>query len=268
MAEIRYFIKCTVNRKEFYKENPRTYQFFTFCPIEPPRQSQQGAESYARRQHSFPSVGPRRPSKPSSSFMDRFRTTPSMDNTTLDPPSFSVEARLPSPSILTCNETLPLRLILKRHNNSSQALYVQSLQIQIVAHTRISAQEVYRDESQIWMVLNLDRLALPIRSTGRVDEEITLDDQAWRNIPLPSSVPPSFVSCSIARKYDICVQIGLGYGNGFANNVRMDFASLPYMLLTSCLGSHSATPPPSPDLLRHKTTRSSPSRDVHHVTSK
>lgn len=226
----------------------------------------QGAESYARRQHHFQSVTmPRRPSKQSTSFFDRMKGPSPVDNTTLDPPSIIVEARLPSPAILTCNEPLPLRLIVKRQNNSSQQLYLQSLQIQIIAHTRISAQEVFRDESHVWMVSNMDRLALPIRNTARIDEETELDDQAWRRVSLPSSIPPSFNTCSIARKYDLLVQIGVGYGKGFADNVSIYHSTMSTGRHVNILpiGHHTPPPPPRGNLLRHPSSSSTPRSNVH-----
>src|SRR5947208_10264715 len=52
-AEIRYYVKVTVNRPQFFKENPRAIGNFTLLPIEPPRPKQADGEAYARRQHQF-----------------------------------------------------------------------------------------------------------------------------------------------------------------------------------------------------------------------
>ena len=54
-AEIRYYVKVTVQRHSFFKENPRVYMPFNFFPIEPPRAPVTGAEVYARQKHSFSS---------------------------------------------------------------------------------------------------------------------------------------------------------------------------------------------------------------------
>ena len=54
-AEIRYFVKVTVNRHSFFKENPRAYVPFNFFPIEPPRPPESGSEIFAR-QKTYPTL--------------------------------------------------------------------------------------------------------------------------------------------------------------------------------------------------------------------
>lgn len=52
-AEIRYYVKCTVNRHGLLKENARAQIPFNFFPIENPRPPLTGAESFARQKHQF-----------------------------------------------------------------------------------------------------------------------------------------------------------------------------------------------------------------------
>ncbi|KAK5678646.1 hypothetical protein LTS10_009090 [Elasticomyces elasticus] len=54
-AEIRYYVKATVQRNSWYKENTRTETPFTFLPLEPPRRPITGSEVYARQNHAFSS---------------------------------------------------------------------------------------------------------------------------------------------------------------------------------------------------------------------
>ncbi|KAK3045174.1 hypothetical protein LTS18_014402, partial [Coniosporium uncinatum] len=175
-AEIRYFVKCTVNRPSLFKENPRAYVPFNFFPIEPPRTPQNG-ETYARRQHQFnPESGSSSAtvSRKASSFFSKLKgsTQPTTDlkpsttdeNPSIEPPRFSLEARLPNPAILTCSACLPLKLLLKQLSPRKQALYLQTLQIELLAYTKIRAHEVQRTETHTTIIVSKSALSVPLGS--------------------------------------------------------------------------------------------------------
>lgn len=236
LAEIRYYVKVTVNRKEFYKENPRVVQNLNFFPIEPPRGAPTGAESYARRQHNF-SPTSELPNKGKNRLFDAFKkptSTPTATQGTSEPPTISVDVRLPTPAIITCSEDLPMRIVIKRLNDSSEPLFLQSLHVQLHGITRIKASEIFRDESSNWVIVSKSNMGFPLQSSKaektkvektKVDkteeqgEEIVLDPGLWRKHPLPNSVSPSFETCNITRTYELEVHVGIGFRSASANNV-------------------------------------------------
>ena len=52
-AEIRYYVKVTIQRPGIFKENWRYQLGFKFLPIEPPRQPLSRQETFARRPFTF-----------------------------------------------------------------------------------------------------------------------------------------------------------------------------------------------------------------------
>merc|ERR1711939_497487 len=93
-AEIRYYVKVTVQRPSLFKENRRSAIGFRFMPIEPPRPPKTTNESYARRPFQF-TAGLASYAKKSSIF--KKKPTPLSDTA----PQGEVDARLPSPAIWT-----------------------------------------------------------------------------------------------------------------------------------------------------------------------
>jgi len=238
MADIRYYVKVTVNRKEFYKENPRHVHNFNFLPIEPPRPAQRHqAETYARRRHDFAAGKQTR-----RSLLDSIRGRSAKPTAVPDgtPPCITVDARLPNPAIITCNRDVPLRIFVKRLTLSPHALYLHSLQITLAGHTHVRAQEVLHEVVQTWVLFsraNIGSLILPAsKSEGKkglaasmregTEEEVLLDLAliGWEpnKRMLPNSVAPTFETCNIRRTYDLDVEIGIGWGDraSTARNVR------------------------------------------------
>ena len=204
-AEIRYFVKATVKMHSFFKENPRAYMPFKFFPIEPPRPPSSGTEVYARQKHQFNTENDSAKSKMKSIF----RTSATASN---DAPHFSVDVRLPEPAILTCNDTLPLRIIVKKLNDCDAMLYLQSLQISLIGSTKIKAHDVHRTETNSWIIMSKANMGIPIGSVSDpADTETALDDHLWRGERLPNTVAPSFETCNISRQYALDVRIGLSY---------------------------------------------------------
>jgi hypothetical protein len=222
-AEIRYYVKVTVNRPQFFKENPRATANFTFLPIEPPRPAQADGEAYARRTHQFlenaPSVAPAAGKK--KSFFDRkdssgaIPSSPTSPGASLGtPPRFVVDARLPNPAILTCNQDLPLRLLVKSMSGRNKMVYLQMLQVELIGYTKVRAHEVQRTESNSWIVASSSNMAIPLGSpSDPVGTEIPINPEYWSGKPLPNTVPPTFQTCNLSRFYELEVRVGLGYGS-------------------------------------------------------
>ena len=205
-AEIRYYVKVTVQRPSLFRENRRSAIGFKFFPIEPPRPPPTSNEAYARRPFAF-QAGLASHAKKSS----MFKKNPSKLSDTA--PSGEIDARLPSPPILTCNEPIPLRLISRKLNESSENIFLVSLQIQLFGYTEVQAQDVARKETSNWVLLSSNGLSIPIGSpSDPLKTETILDKSLWDRIPLPNTVAPSFQTCNLKRSYEMEVRVGLGYG--------------------------------------------------------
>lgn len=251
MAEILYYLKVTVHRKEFYKENPRAvipilpfprhiipadplpqYIDFPFLPIEPPRPAPSQAETYARRHHHFatPLDDPIH-RKPKPSLLDAMRrggaaSPPRLGSPSPATPHFTLDARLPTPTILTCNEPLPLRLLVKRLNASPAELVLVALRIDLLGNTVIRTQDAYREENTTWPLVDRANVRLLVGNQGAVgpeaqDVELPLDPALWRAAVLPSSVAPTFNTCNLARKYELDIRASFGWGDDPKATVRL-----------------------------------------------
>ncbi|KAI9735418.1 MAG: hypothetical protein M1818_006424 [Claussenomyces sp. TS43310] len=208
-AEIRYFVKVTVQRPSIFKENRRSAVGFKFMPIEPPSPPATDAETFARRTHTFES-GLASYFRKSSKFGKKQATTTPMSDS---PPSVLVDARLPSPPILRCNQPIPLRLIIKKQAESPEIVFLITLQVDLIGHTNVRAQGVTRTEVNNWCVMSLTGLNLPIGKPGdAVGTESLVDPNLWNQIKLPSTVTPSFLTCNLTRSYEVEVRVTFGYG--------------------------------------------------------
>ncbi|RDW62620.1 hypothetical protein BP5796_10922 [Coleophoma crateriformis] len=204
-AEIRYYVKVTVQRPSLFKENRRSAIGFKFLPVEPPRPPTT-SEAFARRPHSF-QAGMAGYAKKSSMF--KKKAAPLSDTA----PQIEVEARLPSPAILTCNQPLPLRIIGRRKNESPELAFITSLSIHLFGFTVVRALDVTRTEPNDWVLMSLNGLSIPITAAGdKIGTEVIVEDKYWNQIRLPNTVAPSFQTCNITRHYEVEVRVGLGYG--------------------------------------------------------
>ena len=235
-AEIRYYVKVTAQRAAFYKENFRAVSMplampidvdffkelnFKFLPLEPPRNPANKRESYARRQHQF--------APPSDS-----RQKPvSVGNTSGlvggSPPTISIDGRLPDPAIVTCNEPLPLRVLVRKLNETSEIVYVQTFQIVLIGYTKIKAHDLERTESSSWVICSLANLQLPLGdSETPANKDMLLDSKIWSSRPLPNTVCPTFETCNLSRYYELEISIGLVYGT--PGNIKVKFGHIPRYL--------------------------------------
>ena len=181
-------------------------------PIEPPRPPRNKRETYARRQHQFaPSVDG--PSK--SSLFRRDSTKSQASQQSVLPPKVCVDGRLPDPPIITCNEPLPLRILITKLNDSPATIYVDLLQVALVANTTCRAHELSRSDPNSWVIMSTANMHLPLNPVdGENGKEMEIDAGLWNLFPLPSNVAPSFSTCNISRNYFIDISVGLQYGSG------------------------------------------------------
>ncbi|KAH9863951.1 hypothetical protein J1614_009884 [Plenodomus biglobosus] len=220
-AEIRYFVKVTVNRPSLFKENPRSIANFTLLPIEPPRPEKSDGEAYARRQHQFLENAPSVAASKKPGLFDRKSSTSNLPaspstaaaGSTLGP-RVAIDARLPNPAILTCNQDLPLRLLIRNVSERSKNIYLQMLQIELIGYTKVRAHEVARTESTSWILCSFSNMAIPIGSpTDALDTEVAINPEYWSDKPIPNTVPPTFTTCNLSRIYELEVRVGIGYGS-------------------------------------------------------
>ena len=224
-AEIRYYVKCTVERQGFLQQNTRTFSPFNFFPIQPPRPPVTGDEMFARQKHSFSPVDEQ--GKGKSKLKEIFGSKPK-DAPPPNAPYMSVDARLPSPSIITCNGDVPLRLIAKKLNDCEGVVYMQSLQVSLVGMTKVRAHNAFRTENNSWILMSKSNMGIALgRANDPINTETIIDDRMWRGQPLPNTVAPSFETCNIIRSYQLDIRIGLSYAGGLQNAAKVRSGQIP-----------------------------------------
>jgi hypothetical protein len=179
-AEVRYYIKVTVRRPSRFKGNRRSEHNFRFIPFDPPKIPTSSKEVYARRPYVF-QTGPKG----------------------------ELDARLPSPAVLTWDQKIPLRIILRKSAENEEQIYLKFLQLRLFDFTEIRASDVLRVRTNSRTILSLEGLAIPIWAPS--ENEMMLDSKLWDRLPLPNTVEPSFETCNLRRTYDLEVGVGLGY---------------------------------------------------------
>ncbi|KAK5171320.1 uncharacterized protein LTR77_004464 [Saxophila tyrrhenica] len=232
-AEIRYFVKATVRRSSFWKENPRAYAPFNFFPIEPPRPSPSGNEIYARQKHAFAAFpeGQSAAKAKMKSIFSKSKEPPLTSATSNEAPSISVDARLPESSILTCNDDIPLRLIVKKLNDSDAVVNLQSLEVSLIGQTKIRAHDLHTTESNSWVIVSRSNMGMPIgTASDSAGTENAIADNLWRGQTLPNTIAPSFETCNISRKYQLDVRIGLSYSGAMQSSAKPQTIILPLRL--------------------------------------
>lgn len=253
-AEIRYYVKVTVQRPSLFKENRRSAIGFRFLPIEPPRAPPTANEVYARRPFVF-QAGLAPYARKSSLFQKK--ATPLSDTA----PKGEIDARLPSPAVLTCNAPLPLRIISRKLNDSKESVFLMSLQVHLYGHTEVRALDVTRTETSTWVLMSLTGLSIPLgKTTDAVRTETVVDDNLWNRIKLPNTVAPSFITCNLTRNYELEVKIGLAYG--FPGELQVGLIRIEMLPWLTPVATNHLPPPPLPrrDLLWHLAPCRSPQR--------
>ena len=142
------------------------------------------------------------------------------ETTIQEPPKISVDARLPNPTILTCNEPIPLRLLIQHLNDRTEPIYVQSLQIELIAYTRLRAEDCIKTNSSSWIITSISDMGVKLGNNAEsAGTEMAIDNKYWKNRPLPNTVCPSFETCNIGRYYELETRIGIGYGSPKSSKV-------------------------------------------------
>lgn len=248
-AEIRYYVKVTIQRPGLFRENIRHQLGFKFMPIEPPRPAPSNQEGYARRPFTFTPKSPgsngktqQLQPKRQSVFSRKHSSTNLAANgaSTPDqeqPPSIEISARLPHPAILTCNKPIPLRLLAKKLVATSAECYLVSLQIDLVGSTIVRCQDLVNTETTRWVVASRHSLAIPLQKgpADAVGTETEVNNVLWNNHPLPNTVMPSFITCNLKRSYALELKLGVSWGKppGATTAIPDDTAShssLPSMM--------------------------------------
>ena len=149
------------------------------------------------------------------------------DHTSPEPPKVRVDARLPSPSILTCNEAIPLKILVKQLNERTEPIYLQSMQIELVGYTRLRAEDCHKTNSDSWVIMSSSDMGIQLgQPSEAAGSEIWVDNKFWKNRPLPNTVAPSFETCNITRYYELETRIGIGYGSPRSAKVSSILADL------------------------------------------
>lgn len=226
-AEIRYYVKVTIQRPGLFRENIRHQVGFKFMPIEPPRPPPTNQEGYARRPFTFalksPGINGRSQAQQQQKRQSVFSrkqgsngpaTNGSSSSEPEQPPSVEISARLPHPAILTCNKPIPLRLLAKKLVETNAECYLVSLQIDLVGSTIVRCQDLVNTETTRWVVASRHGLAIPLQKGpgDAVGTETEVNNVLWNNSPLPNTVMPSFITCNLKRTYSLELKLGVSWG--------------------------------------------------------
>jgi len=232
-AEIRYYIKVTVQRPGILKENWRYQIGYKFLPIEPPRYPKTGQEAFARRPFTFHPRSPVPQSKKKSSFFTNRSDNSNTENdnntsssglpNTAAAPSIEMSARLPYPAVLTCNKPIPLRLVAKKLADCPEQLTLASFQMDLIGITEVRTHNLIDRKINRWVVVSNASLDIPLTSgpNAVVGSELPVPDSLWKDKPLPNTVAPSFVTCNLSRRYEVELKLGVCWGkakSGFISN--------------------------------------------------
>lgn len=94
-------------------------------------------------------------------------------------------------------------------NDSSAALYLQLLQIELVAKTRVRAHYLLRDNLTSTVIISKSNMRTRLPEN---DKTMQIDKGYWSTIHLPNNVAPTFDTCNISRSYELRIKVGLQHG--------------------------------------------------------
>lgn len=260
-AEIRYYIKVTVQRPGFLNPNWRHELDFRFMPIEEPRPERTEAKAFAKRPFAF---RPKAPTAAQKSLFGKGKQGPGED---VVPPSVEMCAWFPHPTILTCNKPVPLRLVAKKKAASAQPVYLTSMLIEVIGRTEVRCFDTVDATTNRFIVLSNNRLRIPLTKTSddAVGSEVQIPDDLWRNVPLPNTISPSFTTCNVTRRYRIELKLGVSWETPSAKGMfggkdqYPNTQTIVLPLVFNDLRIFSGVEPP-PELLRAVANRPRPSR--------
>lgn len=222
-----------------------------FLPIESPRPSGRHEETFARRKQQFQNHVQLTEKK------GLFKKSSVSEYADLEPPMFQVDARLPNPAIVTCNEPLPLRVLVQQLNGVQATVYLSMFQIELIGWTNVRAHDLNRTERGSWVLTSMANMNLALNNPSeKPQQEFKVPSRLWDTIPLPSTVAPSFETCNISRRYELEVRVGLSLGASTGS--RPELIVLPLLLEVQV---YSGIAPP-PQLLKAIATH-----EQHHQNS-
>jgi hypothetical protein len=139
---------------------------------------------------------------------------PTSPTSTGPPPRIILDGRLPNPAILTINQDLPLRVLMKNMSTRTKNVYLQMLQIELIGYTKVRAHEVARTESNSWILCSFSNMNIPLGApTDPLETDVPINPEYWSGKPIPNTVPPTFQTCNLSRFYELEVRVGVGYGS-------------------------------------------------------
>ena len=147
------------------------------------------------------------------------------------PPKVSIDGRLPDPPVVSCNEPIPLRVLVTKLNESPATMFLELLQVALIANTTCRAHELTRSDPASWVIMSSANMHLPLSNSkdAEIGKEMEIDAGLWNRLPLPSSVAPSFATCNISRNYFVDINVGLTYGTAGNVNVSHPMPTLAYV---------------------------------------
>jgi hypothetical protein len=135
-------------------------------------------------------------------------------------PILLLSATLPSPAVLYSEETVPLRLILRRFPVPTEDLYpIQLCSLAIRLQSRITITLGHRRTS--WTsshnLLYLTGLKIVVANARAIEEELNISPLV--NVAIPK-VAPSFTACTVRVDYSLEVIAGFTFGRSTEISVR------------------------------------------------
>lgn len=212
-AEIRYYVKATIQRPGLLRENWRNQLGFRFMPVEPPRPPKSPAKAFAKRPFAFRQLSPAQVERRKSSFFGRPKQDGGASLTDLLPPSVEMCAWLPHPLVLTCNTPIPLQLEATKKLPSTQPVFLTGLQVDLVGTTKIRCYDMVTTVPSRFIVVLKNDLHIPLtrNADDPVGTKVPVPDILWRGVPLPNTVCPSFVACNLMREYHLELKLTLSW---------------------------------------------------------
>ena len=199
-AGIIYYIKAEIRTKDIFSKDPKAWLPITFLPVESPRPPLSGAERFARQtiKDCDGCTGSKIQASPKS--------------------CFKVDARLPDPPILTCNQRPPLTVTIERMHGCNATAFLQDLDVHLLGHTEVTCGDSSKVRTVTWILGKHERLSKPLFESS---EAMELSDQPGKRALevlqpqdylcecLPMTVAPSFEVCNVKRSYELDISVGI-----------------------------------------------------------
>ncbi|ODQ79357.1 hypothetical protein BABINDRAFT_62798 [Babjeviella inositovora NRRL Y-12698] len=232
-AQVKYFIKVTAKRSSLLRTNLRSFKPFVMLPLDyngldPSEESNK--IMFVRRSVVFknmlPAIVEVKPAPPKRLMVK-----------TSDVP-FYVEARLGFPACLAPSTVpafslhivspLPSRNYRLSNGDTSGlgAIYITSLSVDLLMTTLVIAQGHKSELKSVERLLSFSGIhevdlcevkesTAKDHKTGEPLHELELPQSLFQNAVLKDHIPPSFKTCNINRKYQLCIACGV---SSTANN--------------------------------------------------